>query len=38
MKRLFAVHPGKDTFALDSSERFIALAWRELMSFRTRFL
>jgi uncharacterized protein len=38
MKRLFAVYPGEDTFAMDSSERFVAMAWRDLINFRTRFL
>jgi uncharacterized protein len=38
MKRVFAVYPGGDTFAMENSERFVALAWRDLTTFRTRFL
>ena len=36
IKRLFAVYPGADTFAMDGSERFIALPWRDLMNLRKR--
>jgi hypothetical protein len=36
-KRAFVLYPGPDTFALDSSERFVALAWRDLARFRSRF-
>jgi uncharacterized protein len=36
-KRIFLLYPGSDTFALDSSERFVALAWRNLAQFRSRF-
>jgi predicted AAA+ superfamily ATPase len=38
LKRVFAVYPGMDTFPLDPAQRFIALAWRDLTSFRTQFL
>jgi predicted AAA+ superfamily ATPase len=38
IKRVFAVYPGTDSFAMDKSERFIALAWRDITSFRERFL
>lgn len=36
VKRVFEVYPGPDTFALDESERFVALAWRDLSSLRSR--
>jgi hypothetical protein len=36
VKRVFQVYPGPDTFALDTSGRFIALAWRDLPSLRSR--
>jgi hypothetical protein len=36
-KRVFVLYPGPDTFALDNSERFVALAWRDLAQFRSRF-
>lgn len=36
VKRVFEVYPGPDTFALDESERFIAVAWRDLPSLRSR--
>jgi hypothetical protein len=36
-KRVFVLYPGPDTFALDKSERFVALAWRNLAQFRSRF-
>ncbi len=38
LKRVFAVYPGADTYAVDDSQRFIALAWRDVTAFRTRFL
>jgi predicted AAA+ superfamily ATPase len=36
-KRIFVLYPGPDTFSLDNSERFVALAWRDLARFRSRF-
>ena len=36
VKRVFEVYPGPDTFALDESERFVAVAWRDLSSLRSR--
>lgn len=36
VKRVFQVYPGPDTFALDTSGRFIALAWRDLPNLRSR--
>jgi predicted AAA+ superfamily ATPase len=38
MKRIFAVYPGSETYVMDKSERFIALAWRDMVTFRTQFL
>jgi uncharacterized protein len=38
LKRLFAVYPGEESFVMDSSERFVAIAWRDLNNFRTRFI
>jgi len=35
-KRVFLIYPGHDSFALDESERFVALAWRDLASLRSR--
>jgi uncharacterized protein len=35
-KRVFEIYPGPDTFALDESERFVAVAWRDLSSLRSR--
>ena len=37
-KRVFVLYPGPDTFALDKSERFVALAWRVFAGFRSDFL
>jgi hypothetical protein len=37
-KRVFVLYPGSETFALDGSERFVALAWRDLDQFRSRFM
>jgi uncharacterized protein len=37
-KRAFVLYPGSETFALDGSERFVALAWRDLDKFRSRFM
>lgn len=36
VKRVFVVYPGPDTFALDESERFVAVAWRDLSNLRSR--
>ena len=36
VKRVFHVYPGADTFPLDTSGRFVALAWRDLPSLRSR--
>jgi predicted AAA+ superfamily ATPase len=36
-KRVFVLYPGLDTFEMDSSGRFVALAWRDLAQFRSRF-
>jgi predicted AAA+ superfamily ATPase len=33
-KRVFEIYPGPDTFALDESERFLAVAWRDLSTLR----
>jgi hypothetical protein len=38
LKRVFAVYPGAETFAMDNAGRFIALAWRDLIGLRSRFL
>ncbi len=35
-RRVFEIYPGPDTFALDESGRFVALAWRDLASLRSR--
>jgi uncharacterized protein len=35
-KRVFVIYPGPDTFTLDPAERFIAVAWRDLATLRTR--
>ena len=35
-KRVFEIYPGPDTFALDEAERFVAVAWRDLWSLRSR--
>lgn len=35
LKRVFAVYPGADTFTMDDSERFVALAWRDVITCRT---
>ena len=35
-KRVFQIYPGPDTFALDEAEQFIAVAWRDLSSLRSR--
>jgi len=37
IKRVFAVYPGSDTFVMDKSGQFVALAWRDVLSFRARF-
>jgi uncharacterized protein len=34
-KRVFEVYPGPDTFALDATERFMAVAWRDLSRLRS---
>lgn len=36
LKRVFLVYPGPDTFALDKSERFVAVAWKDLPGWRSR--
>jgi len=36
VKRVFEIYPGPDTFALDESGRFVAVAWRDLASLMTR--
>jgi predicted AAA+ superfamily ATPase len=33
-KRVFEIYPGPDTFALEASERFMAVAWRDLGGLR----
>lgn len=33
-KRVFVIYPGSDTFPLDSAERFVAVAWRDLTKLR----
>lgn len=38
VKRVFVVYPGPDTFALDESERFVAVGWRDLPGVRPRLL
>jgi hypothetical protein len=38
LKRVFILYPGLDTFPLDEAERFIAVAWRDLASIRTRMI
>jgi predicted AAA+ superfamily ATPase len=38
LKRVFAVYPGNDTFPLDESQRFFALAWRDVISCQSRFI
>ena len=35
LKRIFEVYPGPDTFALDESGQFMALAWRDLSKLRS---
>jgi len=35
VKRVFEIYPGPDTFALDDSERFMAVAWRDLSNLRS---
>lgn len=35
-KRVFEIYPGPDTFALDEAEQFVAVAWRDLSSLRSR--
>ena len=37
VKRVFQIYPGPDTFALDESGRFLAVAWRDLSTMRSRF-
>ena len=34
LKRVFEVYPGPDTFPLDESGRFIAVAWRDLVNVK----
>jgi len=34
VKRVFQIYPGPDTFALEESERFMAVAWRDLAKMR----
>ncbi|MBI2947986.1 MAG: DUF4143 domain-containing protein, partial [Verrucomicrobia bacterium] len=36
VKRVFEVYPGPDTFDLDESGRFVAVAWRDLPNLRSR--
>jgi hypothetical protein len=36
VKRAFLLYPGPDTFPLDETGRFVALAWRDLKNFRSR--
>ena len=36
VKRVFQVYPGADTFGLESSGRFLALAWQDLPSLHSR--
>lgn len=33
-RRVFVIYPGSDTFPLDSAERFVAVAWRDLTKLR----
>jgi uncharacterized protein len=35
-KRVFEIYPGPDTFTLDESGRFLAVAWRDLSTVRSR--
>ena len=32
LSRVFQIHPGPDTFPMEESGRFVALAWRDLSS------
>jgi len=34
-KRVFEIYPGPDTFALDESRRFMAVAWRDLATLQS---
>lgn len=36
VRRVFVIYPGPDTFALDPDERFVAVAWRDIATLRTR--
>jgi predicted AAA+ superfamily ATPase len=36
VRRVFVVYPGPDTFPLDQSGQFVAVAWRDLSSLRTQ--
>jgi predicted AAA+ superfamily ATPase len=36
LKKVFAVYPGNDTFLLDTSGQFVALAWRDVPGFPAR--
>jgi len=36
VKRVFLIYPGPDSFPLDPSGRFVALAWRDLATWRSR--
>lgn len=36
IKRVFQVYPGPDTFPFDESERFVAMAWRDLSTLPSR--
>jgi hypothetical protein len=34
-KRIFEVYPGFDTYPMDESERFLAVAWKDLSKLRS---
>jgi hypothetical protein len=36
LKRVFVIYPGPDTFPLDASGRFVALAWRDISTLRQK--
>ncbi|MGA2657595.1 MAG: DUF4143 domain-containing protein [Verrucomicrobiota bacterium] len=38
LKRVFVLYPGPDTFPLNEGDRFIAVAWRDLASIRTKMI
>lgn len=38
LMRVFQIYPGPETFALDGSQRFIAVAWRDIPSLASRLI